>query len=375
MTSTDILDDLVAVARSVIGEEFSVDHTLTAQYNEEATRDTIRHYALGIADLNPLWRDEEYGRRSRHGTVIAPPTFPYSVILPSMAVWQDALVRFSQERGVAWTMTYGGTSWDFGRPIRLGDRIHATARLVGAEIKRSRSAGRSVILTGEVCYWSAEAELLARAVMPQIRFPEGTSDPGRTARLQGRGERAADSEPLPSPEELAETVTRRGSVPRYWEDVRPGESLPELRKGRLGVLDLVRWIGGTQGPPLRSTRIAASGQNVSGSHVDPELARAHGIPGMYDNGPLRGGWLGQVVTDWAGDWADLRQLTYRLSRYNVVGDVNTVGGSVLEKLEPADDRSGLVRLGVWVTNDWGQRTAEGTAVVRLPRRERGAGSA
>ena len=39
-------------------------------------RDAVRLFAEAIADPSPLYRDEERARRSRHGRLLAPPTFP-----------------------------------------------------------------------------------------------------------------------------------------------------------------------------------------------------------------------------------------------------------------------------------------------------------
>jgi len=39
----------------------------------------IQRFAQAIDDPNPLWQDEEYARRSRYGSIIAPPTFIQTV--------------------------------------------------------------------------------------------------------------------------------------------------------------------------------------------------------------------------------------------------------------------------------------------------------
>ena len=49
-------------------------------FNEQATRDAIRHYCQGIGDPNPLYWDVSYGQRTKYGTIIAPPCFLYSVL-------------------------------------------------------------------------------------------------------------------------------------------------------------------------------------------------------------------------------------------------------------------------------------------------------
>ena len=57
------------------------------QYNDEASKDAIRQFASGIGDPNPMWHDPGHGFKStRFGTMIAPPTFLYSVLVPTGAL-------------------------------------------------------------------------------------------------------------------------------------------------------------------------------------------------------------------------------------------------------------------------------------------------
>ena len=356
--SSDVLDEFVQAAQSVIGEVVTVQQSATTQYNEEATRDTIRHYAWGTTDLNPLWVNEEYARRSRFGTIVAAPTFPYSVVLPTLPVYN---IPFKKK--IDFTVVFGGTTWDFHRPIFCGDRLHATGRLTKAEIKASKTVGRMVSLTPETLYFNQRNELVARGVSKQLRFLPQQSDARKTSELQGRKKDEATPKEI-SPEALAEQAKRRGSSPLYWEDVKEGESLPDVPKGTLRTTDIIRWIAGTYGPPFLSSRVAASGEYHGAGHYNSELAQSGGIPGAYDNGPLRAGWLSQLITNWMGDWGDLVRLEYSLRFFNVVGDVSTAKGKVARKRMVGDD--GLVDLEVAVENHRGLQSAQGVATVRLP---------
>lgn len=55
-------------------------------------------------------------------------------------------------------------------------------------------------------------------------------------------------------------------------------------------------------------------------HQDAEVARAIGMPGAYDNGHMRIGWMAHVLTNWAGDTGLLRELDVRIRRPNPFGD-------------------------------------------------------
>ena len=90
------------------------------------------------------------------------------------------------------------------------------------------------------------------------------------------------------------------------------------------------------------------------------------MPGQFDFGPQRVCWLGQVVTDWMGDDGMLKQLNASIRHPNVVGDTNTVSGTVTGKR--IEDGEHLVEVQVQNTNQSGLATALGTAVVALPSR-------
>ena len=47
--------------------------------NCDATRDGIRIFVDGAGDLNPLFRDPEYGKKTKYKCLIAPPNYLYTV--------------------------------------------------------------------------------------------------------------------------------------------------------------------------------------------------------------------------------------------------------------------------------------------------------
>src|SRR5207253_8013247 len=77
--SGTITDETFTEYKKTLPQDLRID-----QYNEFASYDTIRHYAHGIGDDNPLWCDEAYGKSSMHGTMLAPPTFLNSIFTASI---------------------------------------------------------------------------------------------------------------------------------------------------------------------------------------------------------------------------------------------------------------------------------------------------
>src|SRR4029453_9157688 len=102
---TELTDEMIAEAESLVGKPLRIE-----QWNHEATLDTIRHYAWGVGDNNPLYCDEEYAANSQYGGIIAPPTFLYSIFSAAMGLGMIGLQP-----------VYGGTKWEFYEVIRRGD--------------------------------------------------------------------------------------------------------------------------------------------------------------------------------------------------------------------------------------------------------------
>src|ERR1700743_2065616 len=67
-----ITPEAIKAAENMIGMQLRPE----GPYLQDATEDTIRNFCNGIADLNPLYRDLEHGRLSRHGQMLAHPHFP-----------------------------------------------------------------------------------------------------------------------------------------------------------------------------------------------------------------------------------------------------------------------------------------------------------
>jgi hypothetical protein len=76
--------------------------TYTFPVNEDVvTEDFIKKYAFAIGDSNPLYCDMECGRRSIHGSVIAPP--PYFTAIVNAGCFPD------KPEIPGWNAFYGGT--------------------------------------------------------------------------------------------------------------------------------------------------------------------------------------------------------------------------------------------------------------------------
>jgi acyl dehydratase len=364
----DMLDDV----RRRIGEPLRIE-----QYNYEATYDTIRHYALGIGDDNPLWCDEEYAAGGPYGVVVGSPTFFYSIFQGGMSFGFSGLQPF-----------HGRSAWSWHRLPRRGERIVATSQLVDVRETKGRTADRIFIQTGQTEYRTTDGELLAVLIADVLRIPRvGAPGSLRYSPVEPRGYTAEELAEIES-EVLAEE--RRGARPRYWEDTQPGDALTPVVKGPLDQIDMTCYYAGVLGtagykscelrwqqrrnarnrpellPDNYDTSYFAEFVLPSLGHQNATIAHAVGMPGPYDNGPMRIGWMAHLVTNWMGDAGFLAELDVRILRPNLFGNVTWCRGEVASK--DLVDGVATVTLNLWATDQNGERNTSGTAQIVLPRR-------
>jgi len=137
----------------------------------------------------------------------------------------------------------------------------------------------------------------------------------------------------------------------YFDDVKVGDELPPLVKGPIQQIQLTRYAG-------------ASG-DFNPIHQDDEFAKAAGMGGVFAHGMLSMGFVGQVVTDWAGA-GQVRKLGVRFAGLVRLKDTVTCRGRVLAR--SSKDDVNLVDLEVWAENQKGDKVVTGKATVALPTR-------
>lgn len=146
-----ITEDGLAALRERIGVKIG---DTAEPWCYEATRDNIRHYAHGIGDDNPLWCDPDYAARTRHGGIIALPSFLFACSrivsgyvggLPGVhAMW-------------------AGADWTWHRTVRRNDAIATEAWLKDLIEHDTRFAGRAVQQIYYVRFYNQTGDLVAEA--------------------------------------------------------------------------------------------------------------------------------------------------------------------------------------------------------------------
>ncbi|MFH1086980.1 MAG: MaoC family dehydratase N-terminal domain-containing protein [Chloroflexota bacterium] len=131
----------------------------------EVDRGAIKRFADAVGDCNPLFWDEDYARGTRYCGVVAPPGFfgwPFDwEVMPAVDALRgelrDAMVKAGYPRGLD-----GGMEYDFSLPVRAGDMLVATGRVIAVQ-ERVGKTGRLVFGTVETTYINRHGNLVARA--------------------------------------------------------------------------------------------------------------------------------------------------------------------------------------------------------------------
>ncbi|MBI2846863.1 MAG: MaoC family dehydratase N-terminal domain-containing protein [Chloroflexi bacterium] len=349
-------------------KKMGVEAPTREQFNCYATPDNIKHFAWSIGDTNPLFTDEEYGKKTRWGAVVAPPTFLFTTFgrgavqgLPGVhAMWS-------------------GADFEMYLPITAGDRITSSVYLSALDEKLSAFARRTVRQEWTYNCRNQRGEFVAKVREWSMRTERDTARArGKYKYLTPAHYTQEDMERIWADYDREEI---RGATPRHWEDVKEGEELAPVVKGPLRVTDCIAWkIGWGFYPFVLAHKIFVDyvrrhpGLGIPNEygvpdvpervHWDSEFARRVGVPAAYDYGPQRTSWLCQVVTNWMGDDGFIKRYRSECRRFNIIGDTTWCKGRVKRKYVEGDEH--LVELDLWCEDQRGETTQPGLAVVRLP---------
>jgi acyl dehydratase len=369
-THGNITDDGIAKLRARIGKGFEG----RLPWRTEVTSDAIYHLAFAVGDLSPLFLDDEYARKTRWGTRLAP-----HIMIQSMdtlrAVGHSGLPEGLPGVHSIWT----GSRYEWVRPLKLGDRITAKSYLKEVVEKESTfGGGRALYQTYEAVYHDQDKAYVGVRNDTWIRIERAAT---REKKKYGDIQLAKWK-----PEDIArfqEDYRRHTrAAERWWDDVKVGDELGRIIKGPLTPTAEIAFesffgiylVGNVVAMRLYEKHPALMIVNEQGVpeppqrvHWDNEFThRLLGLPGAYDLGPERCAWLIQGATDWMGDNGHLASIEARYHKFNYMGDVTWITGKVTEKYER--DGKACVRAALQATNHRDEVTASATVEIELPRR-------
>ena len=161
MAESVITDEM----RSWIGKELE-------SYTVEIEKEPIRRWAEAIGDPNPIFHDQEYAKKTRHGGLIAPP----GMISNYGFALEGHTTRMGGSRGApagggrrTFAMPFklilnGGNDVEYVRPVKAGDVLRATNRIADLSERQGRPGiGRMLMYTTETVFMDARGQVVAKA--------------------------------------------------------------------------------------------------------------------------------------------------------------------------------------------------------------------
>ena len=120
----------------------------------EIEKGDIKRFAQCIEDPNPLWQDEKYAKRSRYGSIIAPPMF-----LAALFNWEFVDSVLGAECPMR-RMMNASNKVEFFHPIMSGDVISTTGKLLNVHL-RDGKLGKSLYLNWQLTYTNQKDQVVA----------------------------------------------------------------------------------------------------------------------------------------------------------------------------------------------------------------------
>ncbi|MDZ7881432.1 MAG: MaoC/PaaZ C-terminal domain-containing protein [Mycobacterium sp.] len=134
-----------------------------------------------------------------------------------------------------------------------------------------------------------------------------------------------------------------------FDDIEVGQELPAFSR----KTDFDNW-----------NRFAAVNDEFISIHMDDEMAKMMGQPGAIGMGNLRWTYLLNALRDWAGDEAEIVDLSVQFRGTNLKNDVLRTHAVVTEK-KTVGERN-LVVLSIDILNQNDETTTPGNATIALP---------
>ena len=128
----------------------------------EIERGMIRQFVQAIDDPNPLWQDEEYAKKSRYGSLIAPPTFTVTIGFEQIAKKMTSLMPG--------TRLHGSTELECYELVRRGDTITVSGKIVDVRARESKRLGKMVFVTSDLTYKNLRQEPVAKCQQLSILY-------------------------------------------------------------------------------------------------------------------------------------------------------------------------------------------------------------
>jgi acyl dehydratase len=290
--------------------------------------ETVRRVLETVADPDPRWRGD-----------VAPPyvllAFETAIPAPDLPAVPESLVT--------------GDEWTLHRPLRTGEHLRMTGRLLAAHERFSGRFGHALALRASWTLTDADGTTVAEMGQSMIRYrtPALTPSPSPAS---GRGVPVGRGEGSPGPGVRASPAEGEGDPAERWPTAPlvPMEGAPLPPAVVRPTLDqVVRYCGLTW--------------NFVPIFYDPAAAHRAGLPGTIVPGPLKLALLTRYLLALAGPGGAVRAVRCVHRRPDRTGAPLIVRGTVTRVAESNGRR--LTDCELWTETLTGERSVTGFATI------------
>ena len=111
---------------------------------------------------------------------------------------------------------------------------------------------------------------------------------------------------------------------------------------------------------------AAASEEYYEVHYDKDFAQEKGMPGIIVHGMLLISFLGQMITDWIGDWGTVKKIRTSNRAIALLHQDLICKGTVSGKY--VENNENLVQCEIWLETEKGEKLVLGEALASLPSR-------
>jgi len=281
---------------------------------------SIKLFADSIMDPDPLYCDEEYAKTTRHGRIVAPPTFfgGATGLRDLKAGDPRTMSSIYLPMPPGWTSVAAGDDFQLFTAVRPGDILTCREKVVEAFEKQGRS-GNLIFVAREKTFTNQHNQIVMIRKLSSVSLQQSLVE-----RLTNSQQRAPD--------------------------VGHRTELPTLTIGPVMIRHLAMFA-------------VATAEFVD-IHYDRGYAQSIGLPDVIIQGLYKTTIIAQMLKNWVGDGDTIRRLIVQHRGMDVAGNTLTVGGRIISNSQQRNDN--LTECEVWTENQHGQRTTIGRADVVIP---------
>ena len=301
-------------------------------HDAEGTRYIPKTYLIEIGAISAFHKsiiindkinEQNHVLDTQKSHIVTPPTFS-RLLKPG---------KFENEIENPYTDRLDGSSeWHYFTQITPGDIITVFGKISDVKI-RNGSLGDMCIVTSKFNYVNQRKETTCTQINTIIYYKFS---------ITKQIKMSSKSTALPPNPLLHSTITNLSSL-------NIGDIIPSLIK-QPSTQQLVMYAGASR--------------DFYQVHYDQAFAKTIGLPKVIVHGALKSAFLGQMITNFIDQSADLTRLFVRYNKIDFEGYAITCKGAI-KNISTAIDSKKIVDCNIWIENTEGKKTTQGTATFKI----------